>query len=468
MRYCGISEMAHDAGIAFITSEGDIEFATHSERYTKRKYDNRLSRELKQMINARHDVKVFYEDIVKGSHLYNACVNHHVSHAANAMMTRPWKSKEDTVILTIDGIGEGQAMGIYDHNYNLLESVGWPRSIGLLYSHVTKELGYRPRFDEYVVMGLSSYGQPILAGEMLRIFNNTEEYDLDTHIQDIKGADIRNTPSPLSVMFGHINHLIHGHKPEDVASSLQGFAETMIFEYAYRASKYGSKLVYAGGVAENIMANTEIRPLFDDMWIPPAPGDSGSALGCAAYIYGQETGNDRINFNSPYLGYNIDRDVNPTDIVKHLLDTNYCGIANGRAEFGPRALGNRSLIADVRYDVKDTVNNIKRRQTFRPFAPAILEEFAEDYFEGYMNTSMQYTAKAKHDYSSVIHTDGTSRVQIVKKDCESIFRKVIEEYYEKTGVPMLLNTSLNVRNQPMVNDEKDAEEWEKKYKVKVF
>ena len=331
----------------------------------------------------------------------------------------------------------------------MLESVGWPRSIGLLYSHVTKELGYRPRFDEYVVMGLSSYGQPILAGEMLRIFNNTEEYDLDTHIQDIKGADIRNTPSPLSVMFGHINHLIHGHKPEDVASSLQGFAEEMIFEYAYRASKYGSKLVYAGGVAENIMANTQKFRAHESLAVETA-------------------GNDRINFNSSYLGYNIDRDVNPTDIVKHLLDTNYCGIANGRAEFGPRALGNRSLIADVRYDVKDTVNNIKRRQTFRPFAPAILEEFAEDYFEGYMNTSMQYTAKAKHDYSSVIHTDGTSRVQIVKKDCESIFRKVIEEYYEKTGVPMLLNTSLNVRNQPMVNDEKDAEEWEKKYKVKVF
>ena len=145
-----------------------------------------------------------------------------------------------------------------------------------------------------------------------------------------------------------------------------------------------------------------------------------------------------------------------------------CGLAHGKAEFGPRALGNRSLIADVRYDVKDTVNEIKRRQKYRPFAPAILEEYAHEYFEGPMNEYMQYTSKALHDYKSVTHVDGTARVQIVKKDCESIFRKVIEEYYERTGIPMLLNTSLNIRGRPMVNDEHDAELWEQKYEVKVF
>ena len=126
-----------------------------------------------------------------------------------------------------------------------------------------------------------------------------------------------------------------------------------------------------------------------------------------------------------------------------------CGVANGRAEFGPRALGNRSLIADVRYDVKDTVNEIKRRQKYRPFAPAILEEFADQYFEGPMNEYMQFVAKAKHDYSSVTHIDGTARVQVVRKDSKSILRPILETYYEVTKIPMLLNTSLNINGKPI-------------------
>jgi len=151
-----------------------------------------------------------------------------------------------------------------------------------------------------------------------------------------------------------------------------------------------------------------------------------------------------------------------------LLNYSYCGIANGRAEFGPRALGNRSLIADPRRDIKDTVNKIKRRQPFRPFAPAILEEYADEYFDGPMNEYMQYVAKAKHDYKSVTHVDGTARVQIVKPDCKSIIRKILEEWYEQTECPMLLNTSLNIKGKPMVNDELDSLEFEKKYGVKVF
>ncbi len=145
-----------------------------------------------------------------------------------------------------------------------------------------------------------------------------------------------------------------------------------------------------------------------------------------------------------------------------------CGVANGKAEFGPRALGNRSLLGDVRYDIKDTVNKIKKRELFRPFAPAILEEYADEYFDGHKNEYMQYTCNAKHDYKSVIHVDGTSRCQVVKKDCQSVIRPILEEYYERTGVPMLLNTSLNIKGQPILNDEKDAADWEHKYKVRVF
>ena len=145
-----------------------------------------------------------------------------------------------------------------------------------------------------------------------------------------------------------------------------------------------------------------------------------------------------------------------------------CGVASGRAEFGPRALGNRSLLADPRHDIKDTVNDIKQRQKFRPFAPAILEEYADEYFEGPMNEYMQFVAKAKHDYKSVTHIDGTARVQIVKKDCESTIRKILEEWMDLTNCPMLLNTSLNIKGKPMVDNEIHKKEWEQKYKVKVF
>ena len=122
----------------------------------------------------------------------------------------------------------------------------------------------------------------------------------------------------------------------------------------------------------------------------------------------------------------------------------------------------------MRYDIKDTVNSIKRRQKFRPFAPAILEEYVNDYFEGYCNEYMQFVAKAKHDYTSVTHVDGTARVQVVRKDSTSALRPILEEYYEKTGIPMLLNTSLNIKGQPMVNTLEDAEKFQDNYGVRVF
>jgi carbamoyltransferase len=477
MRYCGISEFFHDAGIAFITDQGDIEFAAHSERYSKMKFDYDIHDDLLKMIN-HDDYTIFYEDIndekftkpvldfytgerkrsmIPGSFSYDDSVNHHVSHAANAFYTRPWKSKEDTVILTIDGMGQLQTLGIYDHNFNLLEKETAPKSVGIFYNCITRFLGLKALHDEYVVMGLASYGEPTLYEDYLEIYEEIEYID-----SILKWNDVRKK------LQGLINKKSKKDKRENVAASVQKLAEVKILEWANRARKYGSKLCYSGGVAENIVANSLIRPLFDDMWIPAAPSDSGSSLGAAAYIYGKHTGKDHINWKDAYLGYNIKREINPKEVVDHLLSHTYCGIANGRAEFGPRALGNRSLIADVRYDVKDTVNEIKRRQKYRPFAPAILEEFADQYFEGPMSEYMKYTAKALHDYKSVIHVDGTSRVQLVKKDCKSIIRPILEEYYERTGIPILLNTSLNIRGMPMVNDEKDAKFWEKEYKVKVF
>ena len=195
----------------------------------------------------------------------------------------------------------------------------------------------------------------------------------------------------------------------------------------------------------------------------PSPGDAGSALGAAALVRKK-----KLKWKFPYLGTFIGRGINSKEVVGELLENKVCGIANGRAEFGPRALGNRSLLGDPRYDINDTVNDIKKRQKFRPFAPAILEEYADEYFDGPMNEYMQFVAKAKHDYSSVTHVDGTARVQVVKKDCSSIIRPILEEWYERTGCPMLLNTSLNIKGKPMVNTWEDAKEFSKLYNVAIF
>ena len=489
MRYCGFSEFFHDAGIAFITSEGDIQFASHAERYSRVKNDPELPEILMKMIK-KDDHTSFYENYAlrekyntyaiehplmqkyNNPHILlsivsDVQVDHHISHAAAGYYTRPWESKDDTVILTIDGAGEYQCTCIYDSNFKLLHQEVMPKSIGYVYSFFTNYLGFRPLEEEYIVMGLAAYGNPIIGEELRNIYHALDTDKITKDFSDI--TEGLRGPAKLYLQ-GKIKDLLYNknYSKEDLAASVQYFAEKEIENLAKIARKYGSKLIYSGGCAQNVVANSIIRKLFDDMWIPVAPTDAGSSLGAAAYSYGKATGRDRINWVDPYLGYDIRRSINPKDVVDHLLKHSYCGIANGRAEFGPRALGNRSLIADVRYDVKDTVNAVKQRQEYRPFGPAILEEFADQYFQGPMNEYMQYTAKALHDYKSVTHFDGTARVQIVRKDCKSVFRKVIEEYYERTGVPMLLNTSLNIRGKPMVNNEKDARLFETLYNVKVF
>ena len=216
-----------------------------------------------------------------------------------------------------------------------------------------------------------------------------------------------------------------------------------------------------GGCALNCVANSKIKG--KNIWIMPSPGDAGSALGAAALVRKK-----KLKWQNPYLGTLIGRGIDSQEVVKELLKNKVCGVANGRAEFGPRALGNRSLLGDPRYDIKDTVNDIKKRQKFRPFAPAILEEYADEYFEGPMNEYMQFVAKAKHDYSSVTHVDGTARVQVVKKDCGSVIRQILEAWYDETGCPMLLNTSLNIKGMPIVDTWDDAMEFSKLYNVKVF
>jgi carbamoyltransferase len=171
-----------------------------------------------------------------------------------------------------------------------------------------------------------------------------------------------------------------------------------------------------------------------------------------------------------YTGYNIEGEYPVEEAVKELLTSGICGVANGRAEYGPRALGNRSLLADPRgTDIKDRVNEIKQRQKFRPFAPVVLAEYYHENFEGPANPYMQFTARCKHPdlYPAITHVDGTSRVQTVGPDGSGI-RQLLEAWHNKTGCPMLLNTSLNIKGKPIVNDINDAKAFEKKYGVKVL
>ncbi len=201
----------------------------------------------------------------------------------------------------------------------------------------------------------------------------------------------------------------------------------------------------------------------------PNPGDAGSAIGAVL-----ARNKEHIGWETCSLGYNIEPTQSTEAILEHLLKDKMCGVAQGRAEFGPRALGNRSLLADPRGpDIKDTVNAIKRRQEFRPFAPMVLEELADQYFDlpgaSSDNRHMQFISRCIHPqlFPAIVHRDNTSRVQTVPADGSRI-RQLLEQWYAASGCPILLNTSLNIKGKPMVNDVSDARNFESHYGVKVF
>jgi carbamoyltransferase len=231
-------------------------------------------------------------------------------------------------------------------------------------------------------------------------------------------------------------------------------------------------LVLMGGCALNCSANKLTGEYYGKTWIYPNPGDAGSAIG--AVLAHHPNWKDYTDWSNNFLGYDMGYRSSNEDIVSYLETNKICGVARGQAEFGPRALGNRSLLADPRgIDIKDKVNAIKQRQEFRPFAPAILEELVDQYFNmppGWDNSRyMQVIASCRNPdlFPAIVHRDGTSRVQTVPRD-GSPFRKLLELWYARTGCPMLLNTSLNIKGQPMVNNHADAKSFERHYGVKVF
>ena len=445
MKILGISEGFHDAAICLLHDD-KIHYASSSERYSGIKNDKWIHKDqLPATRINKPDVVSYYEKPFlknlrrwyagqrwqKPRSKYDVNFGHHESHAAAGYYTAPF---DDCNILVIDAIGEWDTISIWEGKDNKLKKIkSWkyPYSLGLLYSAITHRIGLKPNEDEYITMGMAAFGEP--------------RYDLTELLwkNNHKG----------------VGQIWSGAKNEDLAASVQDLYEREFLKLVEQCPK--KNLVIMGGCALNCVANSKIQG--KNIWIMPSPGDAGSALGAAALV-----NKKKLKWVSPYLGYIIPRTIAPKNVVQELLKNKVCGVANGRAEFGPRALGNRSLLGDPRYDIKDTVNTIKRRQKFRPFAPAILEEYADEYFDGPMNEYMQFVATAKHDYNSVTHVDGTARVQVVKKDCGSIIRSILEEWYDETGCPILLNTSLNIKGKPIVNTWDDAENFMRKYNVQVF
>jgi carbamoyltransferase len=320
---------------------------------------------------------------------------------------------------------------------------------------MTERVGLRPLDEEYILMGMAAYGQPKPVDRM-----STE---LIESYRDITFNDNLHTGVP--------DTFLQGENEMDIAHSTQLITEQLIMNVISKARSLGGSknLVYGGGVALNCLANRLLGYFYDNIWIMPNPGDAGSSLGAACLGYSK-----RVNWTDAFLGYDISGPYPTNHILDSLLADKIVGVASGRAEFGPRALGNRSLLADPRgKEIKDKVNEIKRRQQFRPFAPVILEEHADNYFDmphGFSDSRyMQVIARCRHPdlFPAIVHADGTSRVQTVPNDGSGI-RELLEKWYVLTGCPMLLNTSLNIRGEPMVNDRKDADRFEIMYNVKVI
>ena len=500
MRILGLSFGFHDAGACMLDFK-NIEFASHSERYSKVKNDPWINHDLidAAIENGKPDVIVLHEkawakkirNLLNGNYralreptqrqwikkfypqLKNIPIKdywHHETHAAAGALSSEF---EECAVMVIDAIGEFDTATIWKWKNNKLTQmhrIGFPDSLGLFYSAVTHRAGLKPMEDEYILMGMAAYGKK----ENWADLSNQMGSDLFFH--KYPWISQKNAiKSKINLQKGLPKSLYQGVDDFDLAAAAQNQVEERIYSYSQFAKQLtgSNNLVYMGGVALNCVANSKLFDIFKNIFIMPNPGDAGSSLGAAALHYHSKTGN-KVNWETPYLGYNIEGKYPIKKALKSLKAGELFGIANGRAEFGPRALGNRSLCADPRGPkVKDKMNVIKKRQKFRPFAPMILEEHVHDYFEMPGGIShapyMQFVAKCKkpEEFPAIIHEDGTSRVQTVRKEEHPDLHNLLTKFYKQSGCPMLLNTSLNIKGQPIVNDEKDAEAFAQHYGVKV-
>ena len=437
---------------------------------------------------------------------------HHLSHAASAFYPSNF---EEAAIVTMDGVGEWSTttIGVGEKNkIKILKEINYPHSLGLLYSAFTYFLGFKVNSGEYKIMGLAPYGDPKykeLILEKLLILKDDGSYYLN--------QDYFNYSVGLTMTNDLFEKLfkIPTRKPEenlsqthiDIAASIQAVLEILVLKLIKYAKDITGKknLCLAGGVALNCVSNFKIvkKNIFEKIWVQPAAGDAGGSLGACNFLYYHILNNkrnlrDTDNMNGSFLGpkyseeeilrelnyFNLkfskitNKDQLYLELAKKISEGNSVGWFNGKAEYGPRALGARSILADPRpQDMQKNLNlKIKFRESFRPFAPSVLEEHQDQWFSSeirnyYMlfindvlNASLKdkFTKgleklnKVESKIKSVTHVDLTARVQAVSKKFNKDFYNLINEFYKISGVPILINTSFNVRGEPIVNSPKDA------------
>jgi carbamoyltransferase len=418
-------------------------------------------------------------------------LDHHLCHAASTFLVSPF---ERAAILVVDGASEAHTAMLArgaGRSISVLKRIPLPHSLGQFYAAMTAYLGFRPDQDEYIVMGLSAYGTPRFA-EVLRsrVLSAAPEggIRLNTTLLDFHLARVGIFSPELLRVLGPNRlpgeEITQRHR--DIAASLQRVLEEAMLHLARHLAELTGEenLCLAGGVAYNCLANSRIqRDLgFKRVFVQPAAGDSGSALGAALWLSNRRgTIADRSVMRHVYLGPQFGEEECKQTLRQHglgwqslpedaLCERVATELAHGRLvfwfqgrmEWGPRALGNRSLLADPRReDMREVINSkVKFREPFRPFAPAVLEERAADYFDApwpspFMLFTFPVRSSAKGVIPAVTHIDGTARIQTVDRETNPRFRKLLEAFARQTGVPVLLNTSFNV-NEPIVCTPEEA------------
>lgn len=448
---------------------------------------------LKNKFNMR---KLIKNEISKiGKYHGSICFSeHHLSHAAFAYYTSKFK---DAVILTIDAVGEWTTTSIMlgkNNNLEIIKEQHFPDSIGMLYSAFTYFLGFKVNSDEYKLMGLAPYGD--------NISNQTNKYIrlIEDNIVNISndGAIKLNMKY---FTYEHSFNMINKESWEDLfgiskrredetitqehknlAYAIQFILEKILSLLCDTIQKYSSNLCISGGTALNCSANGKLlsQSKFEDIYIPFSPGDAGAAIGAALFAYYSETTIERHNNTSPYLGpMYSDDDIKCTldtsgieyehiedfstlcIIVANLLaDGKIIGWFQDRMEFGPRALGNRSILADPRInDMKDTINKrIKYRESFRPFAPIVISEYKQNYFNLTKESPyMMFTCDViDRNLPAITHVDNSARVQTVNRDSNPKMFMLLDTFNKRFSCPVLLNTSFNVMGEPIVCSPDDA------------
>ena len=445
-------------------------------------------------------------------------IEHHHSHASAAFFPSPFN---ESAILTIDGVGEWASATISHGNankINLLKQMNYPNSIGLFYSTATYFLGFKVNSGEYKMMGLAPYGTPKyidkIKKEIITIFNDGS-ISLNLEYFDFSGVSSMASEK-WDLLFGFPRRKSESKLEKfhlDLASSIQLITEEVMLKMTLEAKRLtgSNHLCLSGGVALNCVGNGKIlkSTQFDDIWIQPASGDAGNALGAAYALWNAlnedkevlKNGKDLMQnsrlgpaytseevcdfleiYNLPYEKLSPNKTI--STVSKMIEDGMIIGLFDGRMEFGPRALGGRSIIGDPRNpEMQERMNlKIKFRESFRPFAPVVREENVSEWFEldspsrymllvakvnpsKYINDEQSLIEgksihnqlkKIRTEINAVTHVDYTARVQTVPKNPNSMLRKILDKFYDNTGVPVLINTSFNLRGEPIVLSPIDA------------